>query len=449
MKRLICEKNLWKIPRKSGRFLDKFLHHNCNCPHTSQNSTVNRIPEIVPLSVLKLGPYSDRNEPVPTMDVSNRRAGFSSTYQSFHQISNKILVGKMVSGPRGQIYFSDGSEFLPLLLLNNPGIQVNGQEAPVSFAPNCTGFHTCTGACVNGKRLGEYLPCSCMDSMLINKVILVSCFTIVAEQHQNSCDQIKEDKMIYLTFCLQSCVMIQEHDCLLKAALPLSHYPLSNFPVSTKRRAKHIYHVSIEKKMQLYAKHLTDILEFEVVGHIVIVKSCENLPSDPSISKELPGEIKNGAFENYFMDSSECHSSPSSSKDGKKTVVPQSLCKRTYPAPVSVIFSGAASNCYNFLHAGNCYILETSEDLLVPNLSNEHLQRAAQYCCVGQQTKITESVKVRRFEATAPKTIENLPKYSITDILSEGFSDPVVSFRCQIHTRYTSNLDFGNTCKHT
>ncbi|KAK3797577.1 hypothetical protein RRG08_054605 [Elysia crispata] len=371
MKALFFEKSLWNIPRRSERFLDKFLQHNCNCPHTSQNTMVNRIPEILSLSALKLGLYTEETENDQRIKITKKEYGYSEDYFSFHKICHEILVGKIIAGSRGQIYFSDGKEFLPLLILENP----YDQEAQASLAFDYTDStlhhsHTCKNVCVNDKKFGEYLPCPFLDSTLVNKIIL------------------------------------------------------------------------------LHADNFTDIIEFEIFGHIIKVKeSSENFESDPLNSKESPYDDE--TYEKDFMNLSQYKGFPTSSEIVKKRNIPQSFYKRTHSTSVSVVFSGEASNCFHLINAGNLYILKTTQNLLDSSLSNDHLQKAAQSCSVHQQTKVTEIVRVKRLERTAPDTSKKRPEYSIIDILSEEFTGSMVSFLCQIQIRYISNSNFADRCKQT
>ena len=334
----------------------------------------------------------------------------------------QILVGKIIAGSRGQIYFSDGKEFLPLLILENP----YDQEAQASLAFDYTDStlhhsHTCKNVCVNDKKFGEYLPCPFLDSTLVNKIILVRRFIIVTEQYQKHSDIRTEDKRIYLAFCLQNCVLFDEQGCSLETTRPLSNHFAStkNSSISCDRHEdSNIYHIFVEKKLQLHADNFTDIIEFEIFGHIIKVKeSSENFESDPLNSKESPYDDE--TYEKDFMNLSQYKGFPTSSEIVKKRNIPQSFYKRTHSTSVSVVFSGEASNCFHLINAGNLYILKTTQNLLDSSLSNDHLQKAAQSCSVHQQTKVTEIVRVKRLERTAPDTSKKRPEYSIIDILSE------------------------------
>ena len=353
-----------------------------------------------------------------------------------------MLAGTITAGKKGQLYFCDGTEALPLLILENPENSPSSREKSQcstveNVYPSCSKLkdipaaayapHFCSEVCVNGMKFGENLPCSQFDVNIVNKVLFVREFHIVTEKHWAHHDERSERILVYLAFCLQNCLLVDEVNPLRNETVSQRDYCASTrkkSKLSSGHEKRSTCHIFVENKLQLRASNFTDSdnLEFEIVGHILeeddVAKSHQ--PYILNARKFSHGNLmKANAERERDLNNSSQHVFSKFLKiplESKMTHCSNSL---PHSAPASVIFSGIASNWYHFTHVGSLYILETAQDKLVPTFSNDHLRKAAQHCSVRSQIQAPEDVRLRRLVSSVPRMKNNPPVYSVRDILSE------------------------------
>ncbi|GFS17862.1 hypothetical protein ElyMa_006833100 [Elysia marginata] len=383
---------------------------------------LNRIPEILSLPVLKLGHCSKPDESSGRLGSTTKENDYSANHQSFLKTSHKMLMGAITLGFGNKLYFSDGVENLPLLILEKPGDQWSNQDHTdsdcVEFnrfpSTDCGRDDFCKDVCVTTNNFEESIVRPSLLPSLIDKVVIVRDFHIVTEQYTNHIEKNEENKLTYLAFCLQHCLLIDD----------INHFKFAPAKRSSETSdtpdEKYICDIYVEQKLPLHFNYFNGVLEFEIVGNILKAdKKLETLKSDVSKSGKI-------LHENLSVNSKETRENYSEPEDlsahkcvrkFRKKNAAQSLCNWE---PVSMVFSGVASDCYHYIQAGNLYSLETDEHQFVPRFANAHLQRAARLCSVRQQIKVAQAVRVTGLVGSAPILNEKPREYSIRNILSEG-----------------------------
>ncbi|GFN80373.1 cst complex subunit ctc1 [Plakobranchus ocellatus] len=440
VKRLLGEKSLWQVPKKSKTLLDEFFNHQCLCPYASCNSNTCKVPKIMSLSVAKLLTNAVKNE-TQEQDISSRNdANCFTVCRCLQKESDQILAGSITLGSSGQLNFSDAKESLPLLILTRNKDKQNSPDAS-NWAEDCRED--------TSLEFGKHLPYSHLDSSIVGKLIFVREFHMI-EEYQNSGRKDK-DILVYLAFHLQDCVMIDQKDRetsngILPVAKKLTRI---RFKVPRGPDEKKRCHIHVTNKLSLCsASGNTETLEFKVLGYVLQEEDSESDQLEPSKPKRSTSEeeaCSTVTHSDHPQVPLQHGHSLAFSNATEKHIVESPLISKA----VLFIFSGVLSRFYHLIHPGNQYQVDSAQHCLLPSFSSAQLQKAAQHCRVPKEVRLPEDLRLHRITSSVPFGGESqfeLAPSSIKDILSQSFSDSetVVSFQGCVESRCVSRSAFTN-----
>ncbi|KAK0050924.1 CST complex subunit CTC1 [Biomphalaria pfeifferi] len=440
---------------------DCFIYHEY-CPQSQFSLSRSLVPEVFSLENL-----SDEDSIFSSLPPSCYSSDRYFRFWTSGGPESKILIGSIQTSSGGNLVFSDGSHTFPLLLLHSSlsnNIKSTQPEA-----------HMCSKACSKPPSSGSHCLCPFITASHLNKLICVQYFIVVSEDllsFSTTESSNANNTLTYLAFCLcdtyllNSCSLVNKSDkdevctCL----------PMLQNDVEDKSSNVITTQVYVTEKHALKLKTILNTQSsFDVLGYEF--SSLKDLFNAFSIPTLKPGHASKGQDKpvadhgmqekfNHFpnsiskqqnkINSEENHwckhleqvtavgatlNHGNNSKFGSSKCVTKPNLDKLKP----IIITFAECSLYPLILPGHAYEFRVRKEpgetnVFETNFDNNLLQKAATHSKVRLRVVAPSHMTIHKLslQSSSQPFLHQEQLYSVSEVIAEGFSQSVVSFKAVI-----------------